>query len=136
MTLDPWEKEQIKAIWQEDRRRKACFRRAERAAAALLKAYDDHGDLKNIDTLALRTVEEVAKELGYLSNQPKPRRQRITRDLTRKVWDRDGWTCQRCGSHTDLTVDRIYPVSRGGTNEFDNLQTLCRPCNSSKGAKI
>lgn len=136
MPLDPWEKEQIKAIWQEDRRRKACFRRAERAAAALLKAYDDHGGLKDIGALALGTVEEVAKELGYLSDQPKPRRQRIARDLTRKVWDRDGWTCQRCGNHTNLTVDHIYPVSRGGANELDNLQTLCGSCNSRKGAKV
>ena len=28
------------------------------------------------------------------------------------------------------------PVSKGGTNDKENLQLLCRPCNRSKGAKV
>jgi hypothetical protein len=48
------------------------------------------------------------------------------------VFERDGWTCQRCGSHHDLTVDHIVPRAGGGSDDPSNLQTLCRSCNSSK----
>jgi 5-methylcytosine-specific restriction endonuclease McrA len=34
------------------------------------------------------------------------------------------------------TIDHIIPVSRGGTNDVDNLRLLCRSCNSKKGARL
>lgn len=34
-----------------------------------------------------------------------------------------------------LTADHIVPLSRGGTNTWDNLQALCLSCNSAKKAK-
>lgn len=43
--------------------------------------------------------------------------------------------CVACGTSDDLQVDHILPVSRGGTNDVDNLQMLCQPCNSSKRDK-
>ena len=51
--------------------------------------------------------------------------------------DRDGCRCKRCGAEppSELTIDHILPLTRGGTNALDNLQLLCRPCNSSKGAR-
>jgi hypothetical protein len=51
------------------------------------------------------------------------------------VFADDNYRCANCGSTQDLTVDHIIPVSKGGGNERSNLRTLCRPCNSSKGAK-
>jgi len=35
-----------------------------------------------------------------------------------------------------LTKDHILPVSLGGSDELDNLQTMCDKCNSKKGNKI
>ncbi len=32
-----------------------------------------------------------------------------------------------------LTVDHVLPISRGGTNDLDNLVLACQPCNVSKG---
>lgn len=55
--------------------------------------------------------------------------------LRTKVFERDAYRCVHCATHLSLTVDHIKPESKGGTLAFDNLQTLCRPCNSSKGAK-
>ena len=36
----------------------------------------------------------------------------------------------------EATIDHIQPQSRNGSNQQKNLQLLCRPCNSSKGARI
>jgi len=43
--------------------------------------------------------------------------------------------CVHCSKTDDLTVDHIRPVSKGGTDDFSNLQILCKSCNSKKGAK-
>lgn len=51
-----------------------------------------------------------------------------------EVFARGGFQCRICGSHDDLTLDHIVPLSRGGRNEPSNLQALCRSCNSRKGA--
>ena len=40
--------------------------------------------------------------------------------------------CARCSTTTDLTVDHITPLSKGGTNNPGNLRVLCRPCNSGR----
>ena len=41
-----------------------------------------------------------------------------------------------CGKTTGLTIDHIIPLSKGGTDNLDNLQFMCRSHNSSKGDKI
>lgn len=53
-----------------------------------------------------------------------------------RVYKKDGYKCVSCGTSEDLSVDHIHPVSRGGSNDMANLQTMCMPCNMSKGAKI
>ena len=35
----------------------------------------------------------------------------------------------------NLTIDHIYPKSKGGTDHVENLWLLCGACNSSKGTK-
>lgn len=54
-----------------------------------------------------------------------------------EVLARDKWTCCSCGRSTQrdgivLHVDHILPRSKGGTDEIDNLQTLCDKCNIGK----
>jgi len=49
------------------------------------------------------------------------------------VWERDNFTCICCGTRQRLSIDHIVPEVLGGETIMDNLQTLCRPCNSRKG---
>lgn len=53
-----------------------------------------------------------------------------------RIYARDGHRCVTCGATEDLTLDHIHPRSRAGNDSDKNLRTLCRPCNSSKGARI
>lgn len=55
------------------------------------------------------------------------------------VFQRDNYRCQGCGrcqTEMPLEVDHIIPLAKGGSNDLSNLQTLCRGCNGSKGAKF
>lgn len=53
----------------------------------------------------------------------------------RNVFLRDNNTCQYCSSRSDLTIDHVVPLSRGGDWSWNNLVTACSDCNSKKGAK-
>jgi hypothetical protein len=44
-------------------------------------------------------------------------------------------TCLNCGSTDDICADHVIPLKYGGANTIDNIQPLCRLCNSSKGAR-
>ena len=52
------------------------------------------------------------------------------------ILDRDGWQCAMCGGPAD-TVDHIIPRVKGGDMwATDNLQSLCKKDNSSKGGRF
>ena len=53
----------------------------------------------------------------------------------RNIFIRDAYKCAYCGSNKDLTIDHIYPASRGGKNNFENCISACRPCNNKKGSR-
>lgn len=63
-------------------------------------------------------------------------RRKIRPALRAAVYERDGHRCLHCGSTENLTLDHIHPFSLGGREVLDNLQTLCRSCNSRKGARV
>lgn len=53
------------------------------------------------------------------------------------VFGRDDYTCQYCGIRgKSLECDHVVPVSRGGSNDTQNLVTACKTCNQSKRAKL
>ncbi len=60
----------------------------------------------------------------------------ITEQLRNEIYERDGYKCVKCGSLENLQIDHIIPFSKGGRTEKDNLQTLCKQCNSKKRAKV
>ncbi|WP_211298936.1 HNH endonuclease [Kineococcus rhizosphaerae] len=59
--------------------------------------------------------------------------ERQAKRMSATVFARDGYTCCYCGTCAGLTVDHKVPLVLGGTNDLDNLQTLCGSCNSRKG---
>lgn len=44
-----------------------------------------------------------------------------------------GEECLRCGDSTEKVKDHIVPIYMGGSDAIENIQPLCRSCNSSKG---
>lgn len=59
--------------------------------------------------------------------------------IRRQVLDRDDKLCQECSRHGIATaayaVDHIRPKAQGGTDDPDNLQSLCKRCHAVKTAK-
>ena len=65
-------------------------------------------------------------------------RKPISKSLRFEVFKRDSFTCQYCGRKAPdllLNVDHIEPIADGGTNDFLNLITSCRDCNSGKSKR-
>lgn len=60
----------------------------------------------------------------------------IPRDVRQRVWQRCGGRCVECGATHYLEFDHIIPHARGGSSTDQNVQLLCRGCNSLKSDRI
>jgi|TARA_B100001059_G_C17664632_1_gene491265 5-methylcytosine-specific restriction enzyme A len=88
------------------------------------KEDQEYADRKGI------SLEELRNLRAY-------RRARQIPKSTRKyVLQRDNYQCQYCGSQFNLEIDHIFPFSRGGGHEPENLQVLCKNCNLSKSNSV
>lgn len=56
-------------------------------------------------------------------------------DLTNQVFSKYGKVCLCCGSTDNISIDHIKPYSKYPelATDINNLQPLCRSCNSKKG---
>jgi len=82
--------------------------------------------------------EELAKIARRAAKKHHTKRRRAGfqqgRDrLALALIERDGYKCAECGAFEDLTIDHITPLSKGGSDDLDNLWFLCRSHNSKKG---
>ena len=63
-------------------------------------------------------------------------REHVPAAVRSAVFRRYNGACADCGTQTQLQIDHIIPLSKGGSNELENLQILCAPCNRLKSNKI
>ena len=69
--------------------------------------------------------------MGRTGRLPSSRWQRTRR----RIFQRDGYRCRKCGRAGRLEVDHVVPIEKGGAPWADsNLQTLCRGCHIEKTA--
>ncbi|MBI5191440.1 MAG: HNH endonuclease [Nitrospirae bacterium] len=62
-------------------------------------------------------------------------RKPLKQSLRFEVMKKDNNKCVKCGNSPPdcvLHVDHIIPLSKGGTDDINNLQTLCSDCNLGK----
>ncbi len=61
-----------------------------------------------------------------------------SRPTRQNIYTRDSNHCQYCGNVfpvEELTLDHVFPKSRGGKNTWKNLVTCCKKCNQRKGSR-
>jgi 5-methylcytosine-specific restriction endonuclease McrA len=87
---------------------------------------------------------EYVDQLGYGYHRRKPYqlgtrapapRSGVTPRVRFLVFQRDGFRCVYCGAtpkQSQLHVDHIVPVAKGGTDHPSNLATACVECNLGK----
>lgn len=74
----------------------------------------------------------------HLSQLPKEKQVKpITKSMRFYILNRDKFRCCACGRNPQedgikLEVDHKISRSKGGTNDPDNLWTLCKDCNMGK----
>lgn len=67
----------------------------------------------------------------------------VTIPIRYLIFQRDNFTCRICNikgqrnnGNAILHIDHIIPIIYGGSNDIQNLQTLCRECNIKKKISI
>lgn len=93
--------------------------------------------------LRKRPIEETKKLKALWASQRRAIKLGNGGSHTLEEWEtlkaQYNWKCPRCKKaepKIKLTVDHIIPVTKGGSNNIENIQPLCQPCNSSKQTKI
>lgn len=61
---------------------------------------------------------------------------RIYRRLIKKVLERDGWRCQKCGSLENLQIHHKVKRSQQGNDSLENLVTLCTYCHMGEHGQL
>ena len=84
-------------------------------------------------------IQKMFLDYGFPEDKPEPKKTPNRRPISKTkliaVMQKSGSVCVACGRDQDLHVDHIVALSRGGSNEIENLQMLCARCNLSKGTK-
>ncbi len=68
-------------------------------------------------------------------------RQKISPDVQQQIREKANYLCEYCHAseqwqYVRFTVDHIIPLSRGGTDDPENLCLACFHCNRKKGSRI
>ena len=82
----------------------------------------------------INKVERKYSKWTRFKNEYRPANKRYIRKAVKQaVTIRDNNSCVKCGAAENLHIDHEIALSRGGSNDIDNLQVLCKDCNLRKG---
>ena len=131
------------SIGSEARRRATDFYNRVGDLIEIMPAYELAAwrawEVENVDggeEVASSDWPGIDKYRPYLSVPiPDYRRHAVPVRIRQQVLERDDFICQHCGTGQRLTIDHVKPVVLGGGNGAENLQALCKSCNSRKGAR-
>lgn len=65
----------------------------------------------------------------------KQKRKKYSKEERKIIYDKADGRCELCGQRLlfqDMTLDHIIPLSMGGADEMENLQSSCYACNQLK----
>jgi 5-methylcytosine-specific restriction endonuclease McrA len=85
---------------------------------------------------AIEEALSKSPRASYFARRLKSNQVIATHQVRSAVFHKSKFKCAHCGTRENLSVDHIIPVLHGGGDELENLQALCRRCNSSKGGRI
>jgi len=99
---------------------------------------DSDAEIRAIAALQERRIPEDVVIVRLLRTIHVPRR--VLRPNRRNLLLRDDSTCQYCGTEaapSELTVDHVVPVSRGGApDSWENVVLACKRCNWRKADRL
>ena len=103
------------------------------------KANASESESKNTESKSTESKSsETKSRRGSRSravSSTEAKRRIFTQQERNEIYNRTEGHCAICGKFIPLgeyTVDHIIPLSKGGTNDLDNLQACCSFCNKAK----
>jgi 5-methylcytosine-specific restriction endonuclease McrA len=115
-------------IDRERLRARDTMRRSRKAKPELELARKQRYRTANLETVRMRERENTQRRRA-LQGSCSPELAELMARLVREP-------CAYCGSTTNVTIDHVIPLSRGGKHEADNLAPACLSCNCSKCALL
>ena len=128
-----------------DQRTHGLLRRAQELLGPAANGHD-------IAQVLSRALEELVRKLEHekfaVTASPRARRSQangryVPAELKRQVAERDGRQCaftsdagRRCSERSDLEVDHIVPIARGGRTVLENLRLLCAAHNQYEAERV
>ena len=111
-----------------------------------LETFENANNLRVRETLYANAKirmdnENEANVNEYFENERRAKRINFSRELRKKVFEKNHGRCAICGMPLSLerssnynyaTVDHIIPLDKGGRNEMSNYQATCKTCNEIK----